>query len=319
MSLISIIISIILSIITGLMFSDSYIRFYLEKRVREILGKKLISIKLTSFTNYSDNDGRLLIHCIEVKNCMWFTPVISGIYLISSGNISFVDHAYKPSSYFRSSNIHDSKYKFTLNQLLKEYSKKIVSYSPDNPNLKIDITKTFPLRIIIIYEAISGGKIKNNIALNYQKVLGKLYAAVNNPMPSVSPGSSWDVRIISQDFGSIDYLHFAIPEDLAEIKPLGDSIPTKKMINRPPCLMDVDYPSLTWSLRFKINNCNIVMNPFIFLFLGGYKFLFGYRKIIIKKIRIKMPNLINSFLDSFLYNKIWICKYKKGHPSIKIQ
>jgi hypothetical protein len=96
--------------------------------------------------------------------------------------------------------------------------------------------------------------------LNSLNIVGELLLPVANPMLKTGPGAWWDMNIISEDFGLIDTFHITIPKDLAEQKPLGDSIDVYKMRERPPCLLDLGYETtLTWRLRFNVDDCEIVV------------------------------------------------------------
>jgi hypothetical protein len=235
---------------------------------------------------------------------MWFTPVIPGVYLLSRGDFRYDAHAYKPLLYFRSHGLSGFEPDFTPGQLLAKYGKEIVPYTPSNPNLNMSLSRGFPVRIVVVCETIPSEKIDKRTPLNHQKVVGELHAAVADPMPSVSPGSSWNTSIISQDFGVVDRLRFTIPKDLEDIEPLGDSWVAPQILNRPPCLLDVDYCGLTWPLRLKINDCDIIV-----------KRTFP-KEIIIRRPGTKGESPVARPVTFWQRRKIR--KLNFGHPSIKI-
>lgn len=244
-------------VVATLIADNPQVRFHVEKALRKIAGRPLVSVSLSSFTNFCKN-GLLLIHCIELKNCMWLTTAIPRVYFLSRGTFAYDAHAYKPFIYFRSHGLSGNKTDFTPNEVLKEYSNKIVAYEPDNPLLGMSISKAVPTRVVVICEAIHLDEQTQRQPMNHLKMVGELHAAVANPMPLVSPGAWWDMRLISEDFGFIDNLHIMIPKDLAEREPLGDSVDVFKMPERPPCLIDIDYAGFTWPLRFTVNDCKIL-------------------------------------------------------------
>lgn len=258
-SWLGILVGLLTGIVATLVADNPHIRFHLEKYVRNLVGKPLTSAKITSFTNYCQ-DGMFLIYCIELTNRMWLTPQIPKVYMLSEGAIAYDSHAYKPFIYFRSRGISGNKLNYTTQQLLDEYSSKITPYSPDSPSLSLTLSRRMPYRVVFLCELVNSENAKPGVALNSLKVVGDLYAAVANPMPKTMPGAWWNMRIISEDFGLIDVFNIKIPEDLKEREPLGDSIRALNMKNRPPCLLDLNYDnSLTWPLRFVVNDCQIVV------------------------------------------------------------
>lgn len=240
-------------ILATLIAGNPHVRFHFEKAFRKLLRKSIISISLTSFTNFC-NGGIFLIHCIEIKNNMWLTPKIPRVYFLSRGTFAYDAHAYKPFIYFRSHGLSEDRLSFTPVQLLEEYNNQIVPYAPDNPTLSMDISRTVSKRVAVICELIDLDKRKEQKPMNHLKIIGKLHAAVANPMPTVTPSAWWRMSIISEDFGFIDSLLITIPEDLEKREPLGDTVDVMNMTERPACLMDIDYCGFTWPLRFKVNN-----------------------------------------------------------------
>lgn len=251
--IISVFLTLIVGVVAGLIAGNAHFRFRLEKALRKFLRKPLVSVTLISFTNFCDG-GIFLIHCIGLKNNMWFTPKIPGVYFLSRGTFAHDAHAYKPFVYFRAHGLSNWRTSSTLNELLRECADQIMPYAPDNSSLRMDISKVVPIRVVVICELVDSSNFKQGEALNHIKVIGELHAAVANPMPTVSPGSWWDMSIISKDFGFIDGLHITIPKDLEEQEPLGDKMDVYQMKNRPPCLLDINYFGFTWPLRFKVNN-----------------------------------------------------------------
>ena len=254
-----ILIGLITGIIATLIADNPQVRFHLEKAFRKLTGSALISAKLTSFTNYCD-DGMFLIYCMELKNKMWLTSQIPRVYLLSEGIIDYDSHAYKPFVYFRTRGMSSMKSEYTTKQLLEEYGGKIIPYTPDNPNLGLNLSRTVPYRVVVMCELIRSDDAEEFLSLNALKTVGELHAAVANPMPKTAPGAWWNILVISEDFGLIDVFGIKIPKDLEEKEPLGDSVDVRKMNNRPPCLLDLNYDnSLTWPLRFSVNDCEIVV------------------------------------------------------------
>jgi len=191
---------------------------------------------------------------------MWVTPQIPRVYLLSEGALAYDSHAYKPFIYFRSRGMSGDKLEYTTKQLLEKYGSKIVPYTPDNPSLSLSLSRKMPYRVVVLCELIETDDSKQSQPLNALKVVGELYAAVANPMPKTVPSAWWNMRVISEDFGLIDVFKIKIPKDLEEKEPLGDSIDALKMIDRPPCLLDLGYDnSLTWPLRFTVNDFEIIV------------------------------------------------------------
>ena len=254
-----VLIGLITGIIATLLGGNPHVRFGVEKVFRKLMGKTLISATLTSFTNYCHN-GMFLVYCIELKNKMWLTPRISRVYLLSEGTIDYDSHAYKPFVYFRASGMSWMKLEYTTEQLLEEYSSKIIPYTPDNPNLGLNLSRTMPYRVVVMCELIRRDNAKESLPLNASNIVGELYAAVANPMTKTPLGAWWDMLVISEDFGLIDVFNIKIPKDLKEKESLGNSRDALKMNNRPPCLLDLNYDNkLTWPLRFTVNDCQIII------------------------------------------------------------
>ena len=245
-------------VLASLLAGNSNMRFYVEAFVRRRLGRPLVSVKLVSFTHYC-RDGLLLVHAIELRSCMWFTPSIPRVYLLSRGAIDYDAHAYKPFVYFRSRGLSQDKLDYTPSEAMAECGSKVVPYSPDDPSLSLTISRTVPIRIAFICEAIDLQGRHVETPMNHLKVVGKLHAAVANPMPEVKPGSWWNTSIVSEEFGFIDGLHVTVPEDLLDREPLGDRADVLDTPNRPACLMVLDFGGYNWPVRFIVNDCELVV------------------------------------------------------------
>jgi hypothetical protein len=259
-----ILIGLATGILATLIADNPDVRFHLEKFFRTLFGKPLISATLSGFTNYC-SDGMFLIYCIELKNRMWLTSQIPRVYLLSRGTFDYDSRAYKPFIYFRSHGLFGIMRQHTMEQLLEEYSSKIIPYTPDNPELGLTISRRMPYRVVVLCELVKeDNTTKESQSLNSMKVVGDLRLPVANPMPKTTPGAWWDMNVISEDFGLIDTFHIAIPKDLMEQKPLGNSVDVYKMKERPPCLLDLGYETmLTWRLRFTVDDCEIVVRSSI--------------------------------------------------------
>ncbi len=240
-------------ILATLIAGNPHLRFRMEKSIRRILRKPLVSALLRTFPIYC-KDGILFLHCIELKNDMWLTSVIPKTYFLSYGPWTYDSHAYKPFIYFRSHGLSQSQPDVSPNQLLQEYSDNVIPYAPDNPSLSMNISKSLPLRVVVICEPVNLCKRDQNEALNHVKIVGKLHAGVANPMPVVPPGATWGMNIISEEFGFVDNINVEVPANLEEQEPLGDSNDVLQMRERPPCLMDVGLYNLTWPLRLEIKD-----------------------------------------------------------------
>jgi hypothetical protein len=240
-------------ILATLIAGNPYLRFRMEKSIRRTLRKPLVSASLRTFPIYCKG-GILFLHCIELKNAMWLTSVIPKVYFLSYGPWAYDSHAYKPFIYFRSRGLSTVQLDVTPTQLFQEYSDNVIPYTPDNPSLSMNISKSVPLRVVVICELIEWVNRNEEEALNHIKIVGKLHAGVANPMPVVSPGAKWGMTIISEDFGIADNINVGVPANLEEQEPLGDSSYVLQMKERPPCLMDVSYHNLTWPLRLEIKD-----------------------------------------------------------------
>ncbi len=265
-----ILIGLVTGIIATLIADNPYVRFQLEKFFRKLIGKPLISATLSGFTNYC-SDGMFLIYCIELKNRMWLTSQIPRVYLLSRGTFDYDSRAYKPFVYFRSRGLSGDKLNQTMEEILGEYSNNIISYTPDNSSLSLTLSRRMPYRVVVLCELVNNDNLINKDLtkegqsprvfgpLNSLSIVGELRLPVANPMPKIVPGAWWNINVISEDFGLIDMFHIAIPKDLAEQEPLGDSIDVYKMKERPPCLLDLGYETmLTWRLRFSVDDCKII-------------------------------------------------------------
>ncbi len=270
-----ILIGIVTGIIATLIADNPQVRFHLEKFFRKLIGKPLISATLSGFANYC-RDGMLLIYCMELKNKMWLTSQIPRVYLLSEGAIDYDSHAYKPFIYFRSRGISSVKFNQSTEQLLEEYSNKIIPYAPDNPDLCLTLSRRMPYRVVVLCELVKWDSLpvlemaktddttehslRLVAPLNSVNVVGELRLPVANPMPKTFPGAWWNMRVISEDFGLIDSFHISIPEDLQEQQPLGDTEEVLRTKDRAACLLDLGYNmTLTWPLRLKVDGCEIVV------------------------------------------------------------
>lgn len=263
-----ILIGLVTGIIATLIADNPYVRFNLERFFRKLIGRPLISATLSGFANFC-NDGIFLIYCIELKNKMWLTSQIPKVYLLSRGDIDYDARAYKPFIYFRSRGISGDRLNQSMGQLLEEYGSRIIPYTPDNPGLGLTLSRRMPYRVVVLCELIElvqeedetkKHALKDTAPLNSVKVVGDLRLPVADPMPKTYPGASWDIRVISEDFGLIDLFNIVIPQDLEERQPLGDSSNVLMMKNRPPCLLDLGPEMLvTWPLRFNVDGCEIVV------------------------------------------------------------
>jgi hypothetical protein len=264
-----ILIGLVTGIIATLIADNPHVRFNLERLFRQLIGRPLISATLSGFTNFC-NDGIFLIYCIELKNKMWLTSQIPKIYLLSMGDIEYDSRAYKPFIYFRSHGMSIHRLNQSMEQLLEEYGSKIISYTPDNPNLGLALSRIIPYRVVVLCELIKLDILKKDktkehalkaaVPLNSMKVVGDLRLPVADPMPKTYPGASWNTSVISEDFGLIDSFNISIPQDLEEQQPLGDTWKVFMMKNRAPCLLDLGPEMLlTWPLRFHVDGCEITV------------------------------------------------------------
>lgn len=247
-------IGLLSGIFATLIAGNPQFRFHLEKFIRHLVKKPLVNATLQTFRIFC-KDGFVLLHCIVLKNSMWMTPKIPRCYFLSYGTFDRDSRAYKPFMYFRTHGMSDIRTDVTTYQLLKEFNSNVVPYAPDNPDLAVDISKSVPRRVVAIVEIvdIEDGQ-KEIILLNHLKKVGELHIGIDNPMPQVTPGTWWDISVISEDFGSVEKIALVIPSKLAEKEPLGDSIDVYKMKERPACLIDVSLDSLTWPLRLEIRD-----------------------------------------------------------------
>ena len=252
-SLLNFLLGLLSGILATLIAGNPHLRFRVEKSVRRILRKPLVSASLRTFPIYC-KDGILFLHCIELRNSMWLTSVIPKVYFLSYGPFAYDSHAYKPFIYFQSRGLSTVQLDVTPTQLLQEYSDNVIPYAPDNPSLSMNISKYVPRRVVVVCEPIDLSGCNQDEALNSVKIVGKLHAAVANPMPTVFPGATWDMTLISEEFGFVDSIDVGVPANLEEKEPLGDSIKVLEMEERPPCLMDVSLDNLTWPLRLQIKD-----------------------------------------------------------------
>ncbi len=255
---IGILAGIISGIIATLIASNPNFTFHVEKAIRKVLRKPLLTVRLVTFTNFC-SDGFLLIHCVEIRNNMWLNTIIPRVYCMSTGKIPYDSRAYKPFCYFRSSGLFGVRTKSTIDEVLNEYSKNIVGYTPSGFSLGINLSRGMPLRVAVICESIRRDAYPElNIShpnwkpLNHMKVVGDICAAIADPTPLIPLGSWWDLRVISEDFGEIDKFRIEIPKDLKEREPLGSTSYVLEMKERPPCLLDIglDHFGFNWLLRF---------------------------------------------------------------------
>ncbi len=259
----AVLLGLITGIIATLLADNSRVRFSAEKLLRKLLGKPLISVTLSAFLN-SCSDGDLLIYCFELKNTMWLTSHISKVYMKSYGDIPGDSYAYKPLIYFRSNSYFGFK-KGTMQQVISEYSNCILPYTPDNPNMALALSQEMPISVVIISELIphiQANDHKNNAAraVMLKQGVGELRLAVPGSMPKITPGASWYLQVISEDFGFIDRFHIIVPKDLESQKPLKNLRALYKMEKREAYLCDLGYEiSLRWPLRFNIDGRKITV------------------------------------------------------------
>ncbi|MCP3683581.1 MAG: hypothetical protein GY861_12915 [bacterium] len=258
MPYLNLLIAFIIGVIATLIAGNPLIRFHFERVVRRLFGKPLISVALINFTTNCE-DGMFVVHCVELKNKMWLTTEIPRVYLLRTGFPSGLDRTFRPLLYHREQGMSQSRFDCTLSQVLNEYGNKIFLFEPDNQNLVISVSRNARKRVAIIVETIANDIIDTSTALNSQHPVGELYATICNPMPRVIPGDQWGLSIISETYGHIDFFDISIPENLADIESLGDSLEAMKMVNRPPCFLDIEPTKLTWPLRFSINDCAILV------------------------------------------------------------
>jgi hypothetical protein len=252
------VLNFVLGLLSGILVTltagNPRVRFIVERKIRRILGRPLVEASLSMF-EVACKGGMLLLHCIELRNAMWATPLIPKIYFVSYGPWSYDSHAYKPFIYFRYHGMFDNRTDITPAQLLTEYSGNIIPYVPDNAGLNINISREVSRRVVVVCEAIDNlRKRSHGKALNHVRIVGKLHAAVTNPMPTVSPGASWTLEIISEEFGFVDGISVGIPSNLKNVRPMGDSMDVISTKERPLCLLDISSSRLTWPLRLVIED-----------------------------------------------------------------
>jgi hypothetical protein len=263
-----ILIGLVTGIVATLIADNPYVRFQSEKLFRQLIGRPLISATLSGFANFC-NDGIFLIYCIELRNRMWLTSQIPKVYLLSRGDIDHDARAYKPFIYFRSHGMASNRLNQSMQQLLEEYGRKIIPYTPDNAGLGLTLSRRMPYRVVVLCELIEVVQGKNetkehaldfDAPLSSAKIVGDLRLPVADPMPRTYPGAHWDMGVISEGFGLLDLFNIVIPQDLEEQQPLGDGPEVLMMRNRPPCLLDLgpEMP-VTWPLRFNVDGCEIVI------------------------------------------------------------
>lgn len=242
-------------ILVTLTAGNPRVRFIVERKIRRILRRSLVNASLSMFEVYCKGGDKLFLHCIELRNAMWLTPIIPKIYFLSYGPWSYDSHAYKPFIYFRYHGMFDDRTDVTPAQLLTEYGGNIIPYVPDDPRLNINISREVSRRVVVICETIDNlRKRSHGKPLNHVRIVGKLHAAVTNPMPTMSPGASWNLQIISEEFGFVDGISVGIPSNLKNLRPMGDSLDAIRTKERPLCLLDISSSMLTWPLRLEIED-----------------------------------------------------------------
>lgn len=140
-------------IIATLIADNRQARFLVEKALRKVARKPLISVSLTSFTDICKN-GLFLVHCIELKNCMWLTTMVPRVYFLARGDFLYDVHAYHPFIYFRSHGFSGVSLDSTPDEVLDQYSSKIIAYAPNNPLLSVSISRVVPTDVAVICEVV---------------------------------------------------------------------------------------------------------------------------------------------------------------------
>jgi hypothetical protein len=243
-------------ILATLIAGNHRVRFSVERKIRTIFKSPLVKVALSMFEVHCKG-GMLLLHCMELRSAMWFTPLIPQVYFLSYGPWSYDSHAYKPFVYFRYHGLFDVRTDVTPSQLLAEYGSNIIPHIPDEPRLSINISREVPRQVVVICESIDNLRQRSHgKTLNHVRIVGKLHAAVANPMPMMSPGASWNLMMISEEFGLVDNIRVGIPSNLKKLRPFGDSVYAIGIKERPPCLLDIARSgmTLTWPLRLEIQD-----------------------------------------------------------------
>ncbi len=249
---------LISGLIATLIAGNPRLRFRAERAVRITLGRPLCSTSFSTWVNLCSDGDLVLLHCVDIKNSMWLNHVIPGAYLLSYGRFPNDSYAYKPCIYFREHGLYGLDRTVTADELLKHYSAQIAPYAVDDPAKRIDVSNSVEKRIVALCEVTRRKDLSDSeggtAPLNAIHPVGRLYAGVHDPMPEVSPGDTWSISIISEEFGTVDAFFLRVPADLATQESLGDTREVISIRARPPCLMDICHDALllTWPLRLAI-------------------------------------------------------------------
>ena len=248
-SLLNFLLGLLSGILTTLVAGNPYVRFHTEKFIRNRLRKPLVSASPRTISVYCKH-GMLFLHCIELTNRMWLTPVIPRVFCNAPTTLNW----YEPCQYF-----FDSTFKYfkngTLDEVVKGYRDCVMAYTSDDSKRRSDIFKHTPKRVVVIVEPVNlEEKEGKDTPLNHIKKVGELHLGSRNLMPVLPSGYEWNMAIISEEFGLIDTIHLRIPANIEERWPLRDSHDVLKMKERPLTLMDVGVVNLTWPLRLEIQD-----------------------------------------------------------------
>lgn len=235
-------------VLVTLTIGNSYVRFHIEKFIRNIIKRPSIFASLRT-VQISCENGMLFLHCIELKNRMWFTPIIPNAFCNTPTTLNWYD----PLEYFFDPTFKLYK-KGKINEVFKGLVDCATTYTSNSLKRSLNIYRHTPRKVIVIAEPLNLEKEITGpdfVPLNHIKKVGDLHLGTRNFLPVLSPGHEVKMSICSEQFGFIDQIGLKIPANLKDQEPLGDSKVLRKK-ERPPVLADVGVLNLTWPLRLEI-------------------------------------------------------------------
>lgn len=240
----TVLVATVIGVITGLLIGAPWIRFKVEKLIRNLFFLSLLDIKLKS-KQIPTKEGVIILHGISITNKMWFTNTIPA----SSCSTRVTLNWSKLCNYVGSILWDKEQEVLSPDEFMGKFYKCLIKETSDPSKRNLNIYRMAESTLFIFIEQIDL-KDKTDIALNEIRDPGRFYLNSRNLMPELKPGWKEVLWIGSYDFGLIEKLYIEIPKTIINKDSIPISILSNK--NRPKCLVDVGVFGIRWPLRLKV-------------------------------------------------------------------
>lgn len=234
------VIGIMTGIIVGLLVGSPWIRFKVEKKVRDFFFLPLLEVNLKSKQIHC-KDGLVLLHGISLRNKMWFTNTIPVVFCSTKTTLNWAIMCNHIGTMWDGEN-----QLYSIDEFIGKLKQCLLEQTRNGENRNIDIYRTAHRVLYILVEKFPTD---TEVPLNEINSVGQFYLNTRNLMPELKVGWKETLHIGSYDFGLIETFNLEIPENLLDKKNVSESELYSKHGEK--CLTDVGI-ILRYPLRLNV-------------------------------------------------------------------